>query len=289
VTGLSLPSGPAADRGLRRAVRAVLRTPLGAVALVVLMVVALCAAFAPWLAPYPPDLIHGGIPAPPSAAFVLGADEIGRDILSRLIHGARVSVQVALASVAIALVVGSTIGVLAGWYGGWIGDVAMRVMDAMIAFPMLVLALSIIAWLGPGVENAILAIAIVNVPKYARLVRGETLAVREREFVRAARALGMGDAHLIAIHLWPNVSSSVIVFSSLAASQALITESALSFLGLGVQPPDPSWGAMIAAGMTYWSDWWIAFFPGLAIFLTVLSLNVFGDALRDVLDPRIGT
>jgi peptide/nickel transport system permease protein len=282
------PRNWVAHRSLRR----ILSNPLGGPALFILCLVVVAGLFAPWLAPYPPDAIHAeAMTAPPSAQFWLGTDEIGRDILSRIIFGAQVSLRVVLLSVTLSLVCGSILGLVAGYFGGVVEATIMRIMDALMAFPMLVLALAlalaIISFLGPSVNNAILAIGIVNVPKFCRLVRGEALSVKQKEYILAARSIGMSDFWLILFHLWPNVMGSVIVFSSLAASQALITESALSFLGLGVQPPDPSWGAMIAAGMGYWTYWWISFFPGLAIFLTVLSLNVLGDALRDALDPRL--
>lgn len=269
-------------------IRRVLANPLGGPALLIICVVIIVGIFAPWLAPYPYDAIHAdSMMVPPSPHFWLGTDEIGRDILSRIIMGTQVSLRVVVLSVVLSMVSGAALGLVAGYFGGLFEAFIMRMMDALMAFPMLVLALAIIALLGPSIDNAILAIGIVNIPKFCRLVRGEVLSVKQKEYVVAARSIGMSDLRLITKHLWPNVSASVIVFSSLVASQALITESALSFLGLGVQPPDPSWGMMISAGMGYWTYWWISFFPGLAIFLTVLALNVLGDALRDALDPRL--
>ncbi len=271
-----------------RSLARILANPLGGPALFIVCMFIVVGILAPWIAPYPPDQINADVmTAPPSAQFWMGTDEIGRDILSRIIVGTRVALRVVALSVALSLVCGSILGLIAGYFGGLVGDAIMRIMDALMAFPMLVLALAIISFLGPGVNNAILAIGVVNIPKFCRLVRGEVLGVKEKEYVLAARSIGMSDLRLVARHVWPNVTGSVIVFSSLASSHALITESGLSFLGLGVQPPDPSWGAMIAAGMGYWTYWWISFFPGLAIFLLVLALNILGDALRDALDPRL--
>lgn len=262
--------------------------PLGRVALVVLALLLLAAALAPVLAPYDPAAVdYDAVLVPPNAAFWLGTDEIGRDILSRVLFGARVSLQVVLVSICAALLIGSSIGMVSGYLGGRVDTVIMRVMDGLMAFPVLVLALAIIAVLGPDLVNAMIALAIVNIPGFARLVRGEVLVQRELEYVHAARLLGASPGRVMLRHIWPNVSGNVIVYASLRASTALITESALSFLGLGVQPPTPSWGYMVAIGMEYSNAWWLSFFPGLAIFLTVLSLNFLGDALRDMLDPRL--
>lgn len=281
-------SRPSASRlFLGNFARALTRNPLGWPSAFIVLLLIVVGTLAPWIAPYPPDMIVDlPMPSPPNAQFLLGADEIGRDVLSRIIAGTSVSLRVMVLSLVISIAVGSVFGLIAGYFRGVVESVIMRIMDALLAFPMLVLALAIIAFLGPGINNAIIAIGIVNVPKFARLVRGEVLGVSKKEFVTAARSLGYGNMRIMFRHIWPNVAGSVIVYASISASHALITEAALSFLGLGVQPPDPSWGIMIATGMSYLSEWWISFFPGLAIFLTVLSLNVFGDVLRDVLDPR---
>jgi peptide/nickel transport system permease protein len=269
--------------------RRVLRNPLGLAGLVILGVVVVCAIFAPWLAPFSPDDVLVGDPlAPPSAAHWFGTDEIGRDILSRTIYGSRVSLQIVVLAIAGAIVAGSAIGLLSGWLGGRWDAVIMRVMDGLLAFPLLVLALAIIAILGPDLVNAMIAIAVTKTPGFARLVRGEVLRLRTIEYVKAAEAIGGSDARIIFRHIWPNVMGNVIVYGSLSGSQALINESALSFLGLGVQPPTPSWGYMVATGMQYWQSWWMSFFPGLAIFLAILAFNFVGDALRDALDSRLG-
>ena len=269
-------------------VRRVARSWQGASALLILAVVLGTAVLAPWIAPWSPiEVDVERITEGPSWLHWAGTDEIGRDILSRVMHGAGVSLQVVALAVGIAMVVGSSIGLVSGWFGGWVDAVIMRIMDALLAFPLLVLALTIVAILGPDLLNAMLAIAITKVPGFARLVRAEVLGLRQVDFVKAARAGGAGDLRILARHVWPNVSGNVIVYGSLAASQALITESALSFLGLGAQPPTPSWGYMVATGMEYSTSWWMSVFPGLAIFLTVLAFNFLGDAARDALDSRL--
>jgi len=241
------------------------------------------------IAPHSPiDINMDAILAAPSSAYWFGTDELGRDIFSRVVFGARISLQIVLAAVGLALLAGVAIGLLSGWLGGRWDTAIMRAMDALLAFPFLVLALAIIAILGPDLTNAMLAIAITKTPGFARLVRSEVLTIKHVDFVKASVALGATDLRIIVRHIWPNVAGSVIVFGSLAGSQALVTESALSFLGLGVQPPTPSWGSMIATGMDYSSSWWCSFFPGLAIFFVVLAFNLLGDACRDALDARLG-
>jgi peptide/nickel transport system permease protein len=263
------------------------RHRLGRVGILIVLALVVAALCAGSFAPHDPSEIHyDHILAPPDSLFWLGTDELGRDIFSRIVFGARVSLQVVAAAVALSLVLGSVIGLLSGYARGWIDDLSMRIMDGLMAFPALVLALAIVAVLGPDLLNAMIAIAIVNTPGFARLVRGETLAVRELDYVQAARAMGASPLRIVARHVWPSVSGNVLVYASLKASAALITESALSFLGLGVQPPTPSWGYMLATGMQYTQAWWMSVFPGLAIFLTVLGLNLIGDAARDIIDPR---
>jgi peptide/nickel transport system permease protein len=261
----------------------------GAFGLWVLGAVLFAGILAPWIAPYSPlDIDPENFVGAPSAKHWFGTDEIGRDILSRVLHGATVSLQVVVLAIGLALVAGSALGLVSGWLGGAWDSAIMRTMDALLAFPLLVLALAIVAVLGPDLMNAMLAIAVTKTPGFARLVRGEVLALKNVEYVKAARAAGSTDFRILTRHIWPNVSGNVIVYGSLSASQALITESALSFLGLGAQPPTPSWGYMIATGIQYHQAWWISFFPGLAIFLTVLAFNFLGDAVRDALDSRLG-
>lgn len=263
-----------------------LSIPRGIFGAGVLLLVVVMAVAAPWLAPYDPNLIdYLSIARPPSEAHWMGTDEAGRDILSRLLYGARVSVIVVVASIGGAMLIGSSLGLISGYAGGWIDEAIMRVVDSVLSFPTLVLALLVIALIGPGLTNAIIAMAIVYSPNFARLIRGETLALRNREFVAAAVVSGSRNSQIVLFEIVPNLLGNVLVYASLLASTALITESALSFLGLGVQPPTPSWGYMISAGMQHWTSWWISFFPGVAIFVVVLGFNFFGDALRDALDP----
>jgi peptide/nickel transport system permease protein len=254
----------------------------------ILTLALVAALFAPLIAPYSPDAIDFDlIMQPPSALHWFGTDEVGRDILSRVIAGARTSLSVVVLAVAISSVAGSLIGLVAGWAGGWVETLLMRIMDAVLAFPLIVLALAIIAVLGPSLENAILAIGIVKIPHFARLMRGEVLALKELDYVKAIRTLGASTPRILARHILPNALGPVLVYVSIAASLALMTEASLSFLGLGVQPPTPSWGGMVSVGLQNYQFWWMSFFPGLAIFLTVLGFNLLGDAIRDALDARL--
>ena len=273
---------------LVRAGRRLLRHRLGRVGLAILLIVCFAAAFAPWVAPFDPAGIdYDAILSPPDLKYWLGTDEIGRDILSRVIEGARVSIRIVILAIVLAFIAGTLIGLASGYFGGVVDDVVMRVMDGLLAFPILVLALAIVAVLGPDLLNAMIAIAIVNVPGFARLVRAQVLSIRELDFVQAARALGATDWRIMLRHVFPSVIGNVIVYASLRASTALITESSLSFLGLGAQPPVPSWGGMLSTGMQYWDAWWMSVFPGAAIFLTALGLNFLGDGVRDALDSRL--
>lgn len=261
---------------------------LGAVGVFILAVVVLLAIFAPWIAPYNPAFIdYDAFLTPPSSEHWFGTDELGRDVLSRVIHGARISLHIVSVAVLLAMAAGSAIGMVSGHVGGWMDGAIMRLMDAMLAFPFLVMTLTIVAVLGPDLMNAVFAIALAKVPGFARLVRADVLTLRSVDYISAARAVGAGHMRLIFRHIWPNVTGNVVVYASLSASQALITESALSFLGLGVRPPTPSWGYMVAVGMDNWLSWWASFFPGLAIFLTVLAFNFLGDAIRDAMDSRL--
>lgn len=269
-------------------VRRVATSWQGASALIFVSLMLVAALFAEAIAPYSPIAIDAeAILTAPGAVHAFGTDDLGRDQLSRVLHGARVSLQIIVAAVGLAFVAGSAIGLVSGWIGGRVDTAIMRLMDALLAFPFLVLALAIVAILGPDLMNAMLAIAITKTPGFARVVRSEVLTVRTLDYVKAAVALGASDARIVWKHVWPNVSGNVIVYGSLAASQALVTESALSFLGLGAQPPEPTWGAMVANGMEHVSSWWMGFFPGLAIFLAVLAFNLLGDACRDALDTRL--
>jgi len=213
---------------------------------------------------------------------------LGRDVLSRLIAGARVAVLAGVVSVGFAMIMGVTIGLLSGYFGGWVDDLLMRLVDTLWSFPTLVLALAIAASLGPGLSNAMIAIGVVFTPAFARLVRGQALSIRERDFIMAERVLGAGHVRIMLRHIWPNVVGPIIVQSSLMVAQAIIVEATLSFLGLGVEPPNASWGSMLRSAYQYIERApYLSLFPGLAIFITVLSLNMLGDGLRVALDPRM--
>lgn len=256
--------------------------------LVVLSLVLFLAVTATLVAPYNPNRTIGSILQKPGLGHWLGTDHLGRDILSRLLYGARVAVLAGAVSVGLAVLLGVVIGLMAGHWGGWVDDVLMRVVDALWAFPTLVLALAIAASLGPGLSNAMVAIGIVFTPAFARLVRGQALSLRERDFAIAARALGAGPWRMMLWHIWPNVLGPVIVQASLLIPQAIIVEATLSFLGLGIEPPNPSWGSMLRQAYQYIDRApWLSLFPGAAIFLTVLGLNLLGDGLRVTLDVRL--
>jgi peptide/nickel transport system permease protein len=257
--------------------------------LVVVAVVLLVALGADVIAPYNPNQPQqAGVLSAPSPAHLLGTDQLGRDVLSRIIYGTRTSVQAGVVSVGFALIAAVFIGLLAGYYGGWMDDVLMLLVDALWSFPTLVLALAIAASLGPGLTNAMLAIGIVFTPVFARLVRGQTLSVRERDFVTAARAMGAGPERIMLVHIWPNVTAPIIVQASLLVASAIVIEAALSFLGLGIEPPTSSWGSMLKAGYQYMQQApWLSVAPGMAIFITVLAFNLLGDGLRHALDPRL--
>lgn len=284
---ISLPQQRSSSRFVVAA-RRFSRHRIGMFGLVIILVIVICAVFAPWLAPYDPTKIdYGAMIAPPSGLYLFGTDEIGRDILSRLIYGARVSLQIVSVAILLSLVIGGSIGLFSGYVGGVVDTVIMRVMDGLLAFPLLVLALGVIAVLGPDLINAIIALAIVNVPGFARLVRGQVLSVRELDFVQAARSIGAGDLRIMIKHIWPSVAGNVIVYASLRASTTLIAELSLAFLGLGAEPPTPTWGQMLATAMEYWSAWWMSIFPGLAIFFAALAFNFLGDGIRDAMDVRL--
>ncbi|CAH1651178.1 ABC transporter permease [Chelatococcus asaccharovorans] len=260
---------------------------LGVIGLLFLTLVVIAAVFAPWVAPYPPQRILTRALQAPSWKYWFGTDEIGRDVFSRIVWGSQISLQVVGYSIAGAAIVGATVGLIAGYVGGWLDIVLMRIMDAILAFPFLIFALAIVAILGPSVQNSAIAIAIAKSPGFARIVRSEVLSLRGREFIKAAIVLGATNQRIITRHLWPNITGNLIIYASLSGSTALITESSLSFLGLGVRPPAPSWGYMISVGMDHWQYWWMSVFPGLAIFLTVLAFNFVGDALRDASDSKL--
>jgi len=260
---------------------------IGVVTVACIVAVALAA---PVLAPHGPVAQLAKPLLRPGGAFMAGTDELGRDELSRLVYGARVSLYVGVLAVAVALGLGGTSGLLAGFYGGWLDNVTMRAMDVLFALPALVLAIAITAVLGPKLTNVMLAIGIVYAPTFARIARGPTLAVVRLPYIEAARALGASTPTIVLRHVVPNVSAPLLVQTTVSLSTAILTEAALSFLGLGTQPPTPSWGLMLSDARQYMLiDPWIAVLPGCAIAVTVLGFNLLGDGLRDLLDPRIRT
>ncbi|HEY3314933.1 MAG TPA: nickel transporter permease [Bacillota bacterium] len=279
--------GAGMDR-LKQVKRALRRDPallVGTVLILAMVVLALVGPLFTHYSPTVPDLPHS-LQAP-SLTHPFGTDEMGRDVLTRVIHGARVSLPVALMVMGIACVIGTIIGLVAGYSGGWVDELIMRVADIFLAFPALILAMAIAAALGPGLVNAMVAIAIVWWPWYARLVRSEVLSLRNREFVEAARAGGLGDLRIVVRHILVNALGPIIVQATLDTGYAILTTAGLSFVGLGAQPPSPEWGSMISVGRKYILDqWWYSTFPGVAIILSVLGFNLMGDGLRDVLDPR---
>jgi len=224
----------------------------------------------------------------PCAEHPFGTDNVGRDILTRICYGAKISLQLGLISVAISFIAGGLIGAVSGFYGGWIDNIIMRFMDIVQSIPNILLAIVIAATLGPGMANAMIAVGISGIPGYARIIRGSILTVRDMEYIEAARAITAGDGRIIGKHIIPNVLSPMIVQATMGIAGAILTAANLSFIGLGVQPPAPEWGAMISAGRNYIRDyWWMVTFPGLAIMVTVVSFNLLGDGIRDALDPRM--
>lgn len=282
---------PAAARQRSRArevASALVANRLAVVGLVILTVMVAAAVLGGLLAPHDPTVTD--VPnrlRPPSLTHPFGTDELGRDVFSRVLVAARVALRVGVVAVGIALVAGVTMGLVAGFYRRFVDDTVMRFADMLFAFPPVLLALAILAITGPGITGVQIAIGVVYTPIFARVTRGSVLSVREQVYVRAARSLGAGDLRLLRHHILPNVLAPIIVQTSVSLAFALLTEAALSFVGVGVQPPDPSWGRMLAEGRGYQARaWWMAVFPGLAIFATVFAFNVVGDALRDALDPQ---
>jgi peptide/nickel transport system permease protein len=272
-----------------------LKSKTGAIGLIIVVLVFLMAIFAAWLAPadpaytevakrlIPPAWMEGG-----SLDFPLGTDNLGRDSLSRIIYGSQVSLLVGICAVVVAGIIGITLGLLSGYYGGWLDVVIMRIVDAFLAIPGILFMLVIMSVTGPSLVTLIFVLGFTNWPQYARIVRSEVLSVKERDFVRAARAVGARDLGIIWTHILPNVASSLIVISTLSVATTIILEASLSFLGLGVQSPTVSWGVMLSDGRQYLAtSWWVATFPGVAITITVLGIIFLGNFLRDILDPRM--
>jgi ABC-type dipeptide/oligopeptide/nickel transport system permease subunit len=294
VVELGAARGEAPGAG-QATLRRFLRLRWGVAAAGVLLLIVASAAIAPWISPHdplavnirhrlgPPAWMEGG-----TAQHVLGTDQVGRDLLSRMVYGGRVSLVVGVAAVLMSATIGVLLGLGAGYFGGRTDWAIMALVNVMLTFPFVLLALAVIAVLGPSLVNMIIVLGVAGWPIYARVVRAETLAMREREFVLAARALGMSHVRLVFRQIVPNLVSVIVVIATLQVAQVIVLESFLSFLGLGIQPPTPAWGNMLGEGRVYMLDsWWIATFPGLAIFLTTLVINLMGNALRDWLDPHL--
>lgn len=259
------------------------------IALAVCVIFVLCGIFAPWLVPMNPNAqnLQLRLLPPMTDGHFLGTDLLGRDVLSRLIMGSRISLVIATAAIVLSVTIGVLVGLISGYVGGWLDTVLMRIVDAWLAFPFLLLAIAVVAILGPGLVNIVIALVVSEWVLYVRLVRGVTLSLREREFVESARMLGVRNIPIMIKHILPNIFASIMVVATLEIGIIIVTEASLSFLGLGVDASEPSWGAMLADGKAYMTAaWWLATIPGLVIFLVVLAINLVGDTLQDALDPK---
>ncbi len=278
---------PIARSNQQRFVRAFLRNRIAVLGMVIVLTMVTCAVFAPVIAPHPPNRIN---PAdrltPPSLQYPLGTDEFGRDIFSRLLYGAQISLVIAFVAQGVAISIGLTLGLISGWYGGWLDDVIMRITDAFFAIPGLMFLIVWVSILGANPISIFVALGLIGWPSDARMMRAQVLSLKEREYVLAARAMGASALRIMLRHLLPNAVAPSLVLASLGIAGAILAESSLSFIGLGVQIPNPSWGTMISTGRNFTSNaWWYAIFPGLTIMITVLGFNFIGDGLRDALDP----
>jgi len=275
----------------KRSARAFFRSPLSTMGLSIALIFFLISIIAPYITPYPED-VTGSVHTrerlkPPSSEHLFGTDDVGRDIFSRVLCGTRISLEIALVIIGVAVVIGVPLGLLAGFYGGAVEETIMRLTDIFLAVPGIVLAVTIVSALGPGIINTMIAISLVWWPGYVRLVHGKTKALREETFVEASRAIGASRLRIIFSHILPNCSSIIVIKASMDVGMAILHAAGLGFIGIGTQPPTPEWGAMISGGRWYLPTWWwYAVFPGLAIWLTVLGFNLLGDGLRDVLDPK---
>jgi peptide/nickel transport system permease protein len=272
-----------------KTVRIILRNPTSVVGLLIILLMIVGAAAAPMVAPYPPSEVHIRDKVdPPGDKYWFGTDQFGRDILSRLLYGSRISLFLSIAGVLLATATGTALGAIAGFGRRWVDEVLMRVMDILMAFPYIVLAIALIAIVGPSLRNIVLVVAFTRVPQFARVARGAVLVLRDAEYVVAARTVGVSEGQVLLRHVLPNTVSPIVVLASLSMATAILTEASMSFLGLGVQPPTASWGTMIGDGRNHVDDgFWISTVPGLAISLTILGFNLLGDGLRDALDPRL--
>ena len=280
---------PGRSRSLRTVYRVFNANRTSWVGLVVFIAVVLAACFAPWLSTHDPtaqDLVEQL--QPPTAAHWFGTDHYGRDVWSRILYGARISLVIGLVSTAIAMAVGSAIGIAAGWYGGKLDAAVMQIVDMLLAFPALILGLIIVAMLGASAPNIIAAIALTSIPSFARIARAPTIAIKHREYIEAGRALGFSDARIVGVHILPNILPEILVMGSLWLANAIRTEASLAFLGLGVKPPTPTWGGMIREGFeNILDDPWLAIIPSLTILTVIFALNLLGDGLRDAIDPKL--
>ena len=282
---LDTPAEPPLQRA--SAARRILRDRRALAGTVFLAVLTVAAIFAPWLAPFDPNAMDYMMLEEPSPAHPLGVDDLGRDLFSRIVHGARVSLFVGLVTVAVALVLGVAMGIVAGYFRGWADTLIMRYIDLQWAFPNILIAVYLVAVFGTGLLNVIVAISLAYLDDFARVARGMTLSVKEEQYVAAARAVGCSDWRIMGRHILPNIAAPVIVLATVSVSNAILAEAVLSFLGLGVSADTPTWGLILSDARSFVSRaWWLGVFPGLAIMLTVLSINFLGDALRDVLDVR---
>jgi peptide/nickel transport system permease protein len=272
-----------------RAVGRLIHDRAGLVALAILVLIIIMSIVAPVIAPYDPlKMSFASVSKPPSQLHWFGTDQFGRDILSRVIYGARYSVPLGIIPVVIGMTCGTILGLIAGFTEGILRRVIMRSVDVLLGFPLFLLALFIVAMLGPSLVNAMIAVGISTIPNFARVVYGGVLSIKERTFILASKALGVTESRILLRHIFPNVLAPIIVIATMGMAYAILTGAALSFLGLGAQPPTPEWGAMVYEGRGYLrSFWWISTMPGLMIMITVLAVNVFGDAMRDALDPRL--
>jgi peptide/nickel transport system permease protein len=262
--------------------------PIGAIGAGGIVLLVVLSLLAPLIAPFEPTAQIARRFLDPSTTHIMGTDDVGRDVFSRLIYGARVSLWVGVVAVSISTVLGVTCGMIAGFFGGVLDNVLMRLVDILLAFPGLILAIIIASYLGPSLTNAMIAIGIVGAPHKARIARAPVLSILTEDYIMAARVMGAGNGRILLQHVLPNAMAPLIVSTSLSLSGAILADAGLSFLGLGTQPPDPSWGAMLQEGRRYMEDaWWMALYPGVAIMLAVLSFNLLGDGLRDILDPRL--
>jgi peptide/nickel transport system permease protein len=285
---LTAPTRPASPNLWRQFTRFARQNTIGMIGLVVILSVVIVAIFAPIIAPYPPTDQTFRRLIEPNPTNWLGTDELGRDVFSRIVYGSRISLYVGIVAVSLALALGATTGVISGYISGTFDSIVMRFVDIMFAFPGLVLAIVIAGLLGPSITNAMIAIGIIYAPAYARVARSSVLVIKDELYIDAARLTGGQPAHIILRHILPNIMAPIIVLTTLSMSTAILTEAALSFLGLGTQPPDPSWGTMLSTGRKYMEIApWVTIFPGVAIMIAVLGFNFLGDGLRDALDPRL--